>query len=63
MSSNNTVKPVCIDDSRDQVIVVSVDRWSLYGGALVQLRWTMSQPTVVFKTVQVLLYVLASVLH
>ena len=63
MSSNNTVKSVYNDHSRDQVIVVSVDRWSLYEGALVQLKWTMSQPTVVFKTVQVLLYVLASVLH
>ena len=27
--------------------MVSVDRWSLYKGALVQLKWTMSQPTVV----------------
>ena len=30
-----------------QPTVVSIDRWSLYGGALVLLRWTMSQPTVV----------------
>ena len=42
-----TVKPVYNDHLRDQVIVVSVDRWSLYGVALVQLKWTMSQPTVV----------------
>ena len=25
--------------------MVSVDRWSLYGGALIQLKWTMSQST------------------
>ena len=42
-----TVKPVYNDHSRDQVIVVSVDRWSLYGGVVVLLKWTMSQPTVV----------------
>ena len=42
-----SVKPVYKDQSRDQVIVVSVDRWSMYGGALVQLKWTMSQSTVV----------------
>ena len=35
-----TVKPVYNDHSTDQAIVVSVDRWSLYGGALVQLKWT-----------------------
>ena len=29
----HTVKPVYNDHSRDQVIVVSVDRWSLYRGA------------------------------
>ena len=33
-----TVKPVYNDHSREQVIVVSVDRWSLYRGALVQLK-------------------------
>ena len=42
-----TVKPVCNDHSREQIIVVSADRWSLLGGALVQLKWIMSQPTVV----------------
>ena len=42
-----TAKPVYNDHSRDQVIVVSVYRWSLYRGALVQLKWTMSQPTMV----------------
>ena len=31
----------------NQPTVVSIDRWSLYGGVLVQLKWTMSQPTVV----------------
>ena len=41
------VKPIRNDHSRNQVIVVSVDRWSSYRGALVQLKWTMSQPTVV----------------
>ena len=35
------------DHSRDQVMVVSVDRWSLYRGASVSLRWPMEQPTVV----------------
>ena len=39
-------KPVYNDHSRDQVIVVSVDRWSFYGGVLVQLKWTIDQPTV-----------------
>ena len=43
----STVKPVYNNHSMDQVIVVSVDRWSLYRGALVQLKWTMSQTTVV----------------
>ena len=42
-----TVKLVHNDHSRDPVIVVSVDRWSLYRGALVQLKWTMNQPTMV----------------
>ena len=42
-----TVKPVDSDHSRDQVMVVSVDRWSSYRGALVSLRWPMEQPTVV----------------
>ena len=41
------VKPVYNHHSRDQVMVVSVDRWSLYRGALVSLRWPMEQPTVV----------------
>ena len=41
-----TVKPVYNDHSRDQVIVVSVDRWSLYGGTLIQLKWTIDQLTV-----------------
>ena len=31
----------------DQPTVVSVDRWSLYRGVLVSLRWSMDQPTVV----------------
>ena len=31
----------------EQPTVVSVDRWSLYRGALVSLRWPMEQPTVV----------------
>ena len=43
----HTVQPVYNDHARDQVIVTSVDRWSLYRGASVQLKWTMSQPTVV----------------
>ena len=30
-----------------QPTVVSVDRWSLYRGALVSLKWSMNQPTVV----------------
>ena len=42
-----TVKPVYNDNSRDQVIVVSVDGWSLYRGALVPLRWPMEHPKVV----------------
>ena len=41
------VKPVYNDHSRDQVIVVSVDRWSLYRGTIVHLKWAMTQPTVV----------------
>ena len=40
-----TVKPLYKDHFRDQVIVVSVDSWSLYGGVLIQLKWTMSQST------------------
>ena len=31
----------------EQPTVVSVDRWSLYRGALVSLRWPTEQPTVV----------------
>ena len=46
-SFTNTVKPVYNDHSWDQMIVVSVDRWSMYGGALVQLKWAMHQPTMV----------------
>ena len=42
ISFGYTVKPVYNNHSRDQVIVVSVDRWSLYRGALVQLKWTMN---------------------
>ena len=42
-----TGKPVYNDHSRDQVLVVSIDRWSLYRGALVSLRWPMEQSTVV----------------
>ena len=30
-----------------QPAVVSVDRWSLYGGRVVSLRWSMEQPAVV----------------
>ena len=45
-STLDTVKPVYNDYSRDQVLVVSVDRWSLYRGASVQLKWTIDQPTV-----------------
>ena len=44
----STVKPAYKDHSKDQVIVVSVDRWFLCGGDLVTLKWTMNQPTVVF---------------
>ena len=40
----NTVKPVYNDHSRGQVIVVSVDRWSLYRGALVQLKCMDIEP-------------------
>ena len=46
-SFTNTVKPVYNDHSWDQMIVVSVDRWSMCGGALVQLKWAMNQPTMV----------------
>ena len=31
----------------EQPAVVSVDRWSLYGGRVVSLRWSMEQPAVV----------------
>ena len=44
---NGTLKLAYKDHSRGQVIVVSVDRWPLYGGTLEQLKCTMSQPTVV----------------
>ena len=37
-----TVKPVYNDHSMDQEIVVSVEVLSLYRGALVQLKWTIS---------------------
>ena len=43
----HTVEPVHKDHSRNQVTVVSVDRWSLYKDALVPLKWPMNQPTVV----------------
>ena len=42
-----TVEPVYNVHSRDQVTVVSVDRWSLYGGASVKVKWTINQPAVV----------------
>ena len=45
--SSQYSKPVYNDHSRNQVMVVSVDRWSLYRGAFVLLRWTMEQTTVV----------------
>ena len=41
------VRPVCIDHSRDQVMVVFIDRWYLYEGAVVSLRWLPEQSTVV----------------
>ena len=47
MRFQSTVKPLYSDHSRDQLRVVFVDRWSLYRGALVSLRWPMEQPTVV----------------
>ena len=47
MSSLHITNPVCNDHSRDQAIVVPVDRRSLYGGVSVQLKYTMNQPTVV----------------
>ena len=31
---------------RSHCIVISVDRWSLFRGALVQLNWAMNQSTV-----------------
>ena len=43
----HTANPVYNDHSRDQAIVVSVDRWSLYRGVLVQLKWTMDQPIMI----------------
>ena len=43
----DTLNPVYNNHSRDQVMVVFVDRWSLYRGALVSLRWLMEYPTVV----------------
>ena len=42
---HSTVQPVYNDHSRDQVMMVSVDRWSLYRGALVSLKWPMDQHT------------------
>ena len=49
--SQNTIckysEPVYNKHPLDQVMVVSVDRWSLYRGTLVSLRWSMEQPTVV----------------
>ena len=36
-----------IDKKNYNGIVLFVDRWSLYRGALVTLRWPMEQPTVV----------------
>ena len=43
----HTVKYVYNDHSWGQWIVVSVDRQSLYRGALVSLKWPMKQPKVV----------------
>ena len=42
-----TVRSVYNHHSMDQVVVVSIEVLSLYRGALVQLKWTMNQPTVV----------------
>ena len=42
-----TGKPAYNNHSMDQVIVVFIDRWSLQGSALVQLKWIMNQPTAV----------------
>ena len=42
-----TIKPVYNDRSRYQVMVVFVDRWSLYRGTLVSLKSAVEQPTVV----------------
>ena len=42
-----TVKPVYNDHSRDQVIMVFVDRWSLCRGAIVLFWWFLDQSTVV----------------
>ena len=38
---------VLIQRPLGQPTVVSIDRWSLYRGALISLRWPMEQPTVV----------------
>ena len=40
---SSTVRPVYNNHSRDYVLVGSVDRWSLYRGTLVSLRWPMEQ--------------------
>ena len=57
-------KHVCLYDW-DQMTVVSVDRWSLYRGARVSLRWPMEQPTVVtidrWSLRQVSLYIRTSI--
>ena len=60
---NHTVKPVYNDHSRDQVMVVFVDRWSLYRRALVSLRWPMEQPTVVTIDRWVFLYKWSQTFH
>ena len=40
-------KPVYKDHLKNEVVEVFVDRWSLYRGALISLRWSMDQPAVV----------------
>ena len=45
--TKDIAKPVYKDHSRDQVIVVSVDRWSLCGGATVLSKWFTDQQIVV----------------
>ena len=35
------------DHLKNEVVEVFVDRWSLYRGALISLRWSMDQPAVV----------------